>query len=517
MKTSSLTSKLCVAVATLAAVCLFLSSSLSVKAQDIVGGAARTDLSGSAPTNSSSSKRPTARNATSTRTVTVTKTVKVTPTTGTVAVAAEPNAQLLIEPINVRGEEGQEGRVPAGERIFIFNELKPGRYRVAAELEGYTAAEEEVTVSANKSTAVSLDMRPIAYTVNFKFNVKDGEIRFAPVTKVTDPATTQPQYKPTDDARIIMIRDGRVVLKNLRVGTYGLDIRTEEIGYKTLLATITLPGPTEFEIKLDYDEQLAARQTRMLEQGDEQSSTKPLAPDQYYALVIGNDNYAKVRSLKMAQKDAKEVEAVLRQRYGFETKLLLDANRQQIMIALNEYRKKLDPNANLLIYYAGHGYRDAEADKAYWLPVDASKDDTSNWIIADEVTTSVKVMPARHVLIVSDSCYSGALSRDTEAGVSAPAARERYLRKMVAGKSRTLMASGGSEPVADGGGGGHSIFARAFLTGLDKMTKDEFTAAELFRSFIQESVSGRSDQTPEYSPLRNSGHDSGDFVFFRKK
>jgi hypothetical protein len=28
---------------------------------------------------------------------------------------------------------------------------------------------------------------------------------------------------------------------------------------------------------------------------------------------------------------------------------------------------------------------------------------------------------------------------------------------------------------------------------------------------------GKSDQTPEYSPIRNSGHDTGDFVFIRRK
>jgi hypothetical protein len=28
---------------------------------------------------------------------------------------------------------------------------------------------------------------------------------------------------------------------------------------------------------------------------------------------------------------------------------------------------------------------------------------------------------------------------------------------------------------------------------------------------------GRSDQTPECSPIRNSGHDTGDFVFIRRK
>ena len=33
---------------------------------------------------------------------------------------------------------------------------------------------------------------------------------------------------------------------------------------------------------------------------------------------------------------------------------------------------------------------------------------------------------------------------------------------------------------------------------------------ELFRYYVEESVAGRAEQTPEYNPLRNSGHESGD-------
>jgi hypothetical protein len=79
------------------------------------------------------------------------------------------------------------------------------------------------------------------------------------------------------------------------------------------------------------------------------------------------------------------------------------------------------------------------------------------------------------------------------------------------------MASGGDEPVSDTGGGEHSVFAGALLRGLTQTSKEQFTAAELFLDYISESVAGRADQTPEYSPLRNSGHESGDFVFVRLK
>jgi hypothetical protein len=247
------------------------------------------------------------------------------------------------------------------------------------------------------------------------------------------------------------------------------------------------------------------------------AETPPAAAGKYFALLIGNNDYQHLPRLKTAESDAKAIAAALRDRYGFETRLLLNAGRRQIISALNEYRRKLEPDASLLIYYAGHGYRDQEVDKAYWLPADASKEETSNWISADDITTSVRGIPARHVLIISDSCYSGAIYRDLSPDLTTPPVRQVFLNKMAAGKSRTLMASGGDEPVSDAGGGAYSVFAGALLAGLTRMEVEVFTAAELFRSHVQESVAGRSRQTPEYSPLRNSGHEGGDFVFLRRR
>ncbi len=244
----------------------------------------------------------------------------------------------------------------------------------------------------------------------------------------------------------------------------------------------------------------------------------PPVTGRYFALVIGNNRYPHLSStqqLKTAINDAQEVTKLLRANYGFEVKLLADAKRVEIINALNEYRRSLKPDDKLLVYYAGHGHFDDETKKAYWIPTDGEQSSNANWIIADDVTANIRAIPARHILIVSDSCYSGALVRATDFRLSTLAERERYLEKMRGGKSRLLMASGGNEPVTDGGGSGHSVFAWALLNGLRGMDERVFTAEELFHQYIKERVAGKSDQTPEYNPLRNSGHESGDFVFVR--
>jgi tetratricopeptide (TPR) repeat protein len=244
------------------------------------------------------------------------------------------------------------------------------------------------------------------------------------------------------------------------------------------------------------------------------SPTSSLQPGPYYALVIGNNNYRYLNKLQTSVNDANAVAQLLREGYGFQTTVLLDADRDQILTALVEYRTTLPENSNLLIYYAGHCHHDRDTDEAYWLPVNAQADNSANWISADDITRDVRAIPSAHVLVISDSCYSGYLVRAADAAIE-PKERGAYLKKMLKSKSRNLMSSGGDEPVADSGAPGHSVFAWAILESLRQMEDDNFTAADLFQRFIQPGVGGRSDQLPQYSLIRNSGHEYGDFVFSR--
>lgn len=237
-----------------------------------------------------------------------------------------------------------------------------------------------------------------------------------------------------------------------------------------------------------------------------------------YALVIGIDHYddPSFPALMTARKDAQAVSAILQEQYGFETKVLLDATRRDIITALDAYRGAVPETASLLIYYGGHGTYDKDADKASWLPRDAERAFTANWIKADDITSEIRAIPARHILVISDSCYSGGLTRDADTSVG-EGDHARYVQRLYQAKSRHLLSSGANEPVSDGGGGqDHSIFAAALLKGLGAMRQSAFTGSELFHDFISVSVAGRSQQSPQYVPLQNSGHDSGDFVFVRK-
>ena len=76
------------------------------------------------------------------------------------------------------------------------------------------------------------------------------------------------------------------------------------------------------------------------------------------------------------------------------------------------------------------------------------------------------------------------------------------------------MVSSGLEPVENNGGGGNSSFARAFLNALSN-NPDIIDGTQLFAA-IRRLVILDAKQTPEYYYVRNSGYDSGDFLFVRK-
>lgn len=141
---------------------------------------------------------------------------------------------------------------------------------------------------------------------------------------------------------------------------------------------------------------------------------------------------------------------------------------------------------------------------------------TVYWIPTSEITNLLKAVRARHVLIVADSCYSGSLlMRDSGARLPAAASRDEWLKRMLAKRSRTALTSGGEEPVADGGGGRHSVFAKALLEVL-RENKGILDGDSLFDQ-IKRPVALNAEQTPLYGDIRMTGHEMGDFLLVPKE
>ncbi len=240
----------------------------------------------------------------------------------------------------------------------------------------------------------------------------------------------------------------------------------------------------------------------------------------YYALVIGNDKYQHWNPLQNAVADAQAVADILETRYGFEVTFLKDATRLDILKGLNNFRKSLTENDNLLVYYAGHGHLEKDIDRGYWIPVDAEIDDTSQWILTPSITDLLELISAKHILVVADSCFAGKMTRSGLAQLRPGLSEEKrmkMLRTVAKKRVRTAMTSGGEQPVLDSGKGGHSIFTGAFLALLGE-NQTILETERLFLAIRTRVVSAagqyQMEQIPTYWPIQFAGHESlGDFIF----
>jgi hypothetical protein len=236
--------------------------------------------------------------------------------------------------------------------------------------------------------------------------------------------------------------------------------------------------------------------------------------ENYYALIIGNNNYDHLIDLDAAINDATVLSKVLEKKYGFEVELLTNANYDTTVNALHNISKKLTNSDNLLIFYAGHGELDKKQNRGYWLPVDASYDFRSKWISNAIIADELKATEAKHVLLIVDSCFSGSLMRSS--GISNDSIMDKdYVDLLKKKKTRLVITSGGNEPVIDSDGGDHSIFARKLIDSLND-NNEIMSTQQLFEK-IRKYVAVNANQTPERAAIYQAGHDGGDFLFFSKK
>ena len=241
----------------------------------------------------------------------------------------------------------------------------------------------------------------------------------------------------------------------------------------------------------------------------------------FYALVIGNDNYQGYPALRSAVADATTVAGLLKSRYGYETRLLTNANRFEMLSALNDLREQLKEDDNLLVYYAGHGELDG-GRQGYWLPVDAQSERPTSWISNRAVSDILTTMNAKHVLVIADSCYSGTMTRTSLATFGGSMAADTWadwVKTMVAGRSRTALTSGGVQPVPDAARGEHSLFAGALIAALND-NNQLLTGQRLFREIASnmalKSATAGLQQVPEYAPIQFAGHEAGEYFFMPK-
>nr|MBI3612802.1 caspase family protein [Nitrospirota bacterium] len=171
----------------------------------------------------------------------------------------------------------------------------------------------------------------------------------------------------------------------------------------------------------------------------------------FWAVVIGINEYEKVRRLTYAEADAKAVADTLKQR-GFQVTTLYNrqATRNAILSELGDKLvDRVGENDRVLIYFAGHDETKQPKggkEMGFLLPVEADQDALAQTGVPMSLIRDLAdSLPAKQVLFVVDVCYGGIAGQQFR---SLPKYTEEYLKAITRERGRQLITAGGPKQEA---------------------------------------------------------------------
>lgn len=236
---------------------------------------------------------------------------------------------------------------------------------------------------------------------------------------------------------------------------------------------------------------------------------------QSWFLGIGINEYAEFPKLSNAVKDIREVKDVLVAKYDVDEEHVLtlfdqEATKENIIETLDELGRKVKASDKLFIYYSGHGHLNDHLGLGYWIPVDAQKNKAARYIPNSTVRDYVKGIKAKHILLVSDSCFSGSLFMQGQHRSS------RAIKELDNLTSRWAICSGRhDEEVYDGDPGENSPFTKSFIDILNNNEQDFLNVGRIADRVIEQTASNY-EQLPDGRPLFGVGHQGGQYIFKQK-
>ncbi|MEL6628454.1 MAG: caspase family protein, partial [Bacteroidota bacterium] len=289
-------------------------------------------------------------------------------------------------------------------------------------------------------------------------------------------------------------------------GFFSISLRVPTHGLKVVISALDHQGQETVRVL-----HLVYRPDFMSDVPSAHSPTKPeVRTERNYLLIIGINKYAYWPQLRNAVKDCRDVASTLVNGFQFDTRDVItlfndEATRENILETLESLQTKVKPEDNVIIYYAGHGYYDRDSEVGFWVPVDARRGRTPDFIRNSTIHDYLRTIDSKHTFLIADACYAGSLLAQYRGGLLSESARSRW-----------AFASGDIEKVWDGKPGENSPFAKYLIYYLNTMPKDRIPANELIRK-VSVAVARNTAQTPVGNPLRMAGDDGGVFIFQRER
>ncbi|MGH7181055.1 MAG: caspase family protein [Nitrospiraceae bacterium] len=242
--------------------------------------------------------------------------------------------------------------------------------------------------------------------------------------------------------------------------------------------------------------------------------TKTLARKNAHAVVVGLERYRnELPQASYAERDARVVAQYLSGTMGYEeVNIALLLNDRATKGDMEKYFETWLPNRvesedTVFVYFSGHGAPNAKTGETYLVPYDGDPVFLNNTgYPLSRLYQSLADLPAKEVVVVLDSCFSGAGGRSVIAKGMRPIITEIKSPLLGKGKTIVLAASSGQQVSSTYEQKAHGLMTYFFLKGLqgeaDTNKDGKIDIAELFE-YLRPQVErvARRDFNNEQTPL----------------
>ena len=203
----------------------------------------------------------------------------------------------------------------------------------------------------------------------------------------------------------------------------------------------------------------------------------PFRPGKDYALFFAVEQYREWPTLHNPIDDAEEIARDLRELYGFgpNTEVVRNPTRNEIYDKLDAYqRKAYAEDAQLLIFFSGHGDFIETKGEGFFIPKDGKLNDRyqDSYIPHARLQRIIDNIPCSHILLAIDACFSGTFDEQVAAqyknkpnwkryNENEDTERRQFIDNTLRYRTRLFLTSGGKERTPD-----PSEFADAFKSAL---------------------------------------------------
>lgn len=167
------------------------------------------------------------------------------------SIVTEPGAKVVLESIAKSPRPFRREIVADASGSAIFDELKPGDFKVSASKDGYvTQEQDELKILPQRPHVLDLSLPPVTYKLKIETpGISDGEVRYALARYKGKDAKGSIISEEFGNTCFVKIQKkgsgGEAVISDLKQGYYNLDIRPSALEYEPTLVGLNVPADAE--------------------------------------------------------------------------------------------------------------------------------------------------------------------------------------------------------------------------------------------------------------------------------